>query len=86
MTSALGSEESKKLPGAKRSATVETEAVDVLLEDRADLGKIEADAGEVGMGEGNLGGGVALRGADVYEGLVVRPGEFGGDGDVQRRG
>ncbi len=34
----------------------------------------------MGMGEGDLGGGVPLGSADIGEGFVLRPGELGGDG------
>ncbi len=48
----------------------------------ADFGKVEAGAGDVRVGEGDLGDEVALRGADVDGGFVVGPGEFFGDGHV----
>ena len=48
----------------------------------ADFGEVEADAGDVRVGEGDLGDEVSLRGADVDGGFVVGPGEFFGDGHV----
>ena len=49
---------------------------DVVLEDGADVGQIEADAGDVGVGERDLGDEVALRGADVDGGFVLAQGNF----------
>ena len=65
MTSACGERSVEEAAWRETQALGEAEAFDVLLEDRPDFRQIEADAGEVGMGESDLGGGVALRGADV---------------------
>ena len=81
-TSAFGMGPSKKLPGGEADAAAEAIFGDVLLEDRADFGEVEADAGEVRIGERDLSDQVALRGADVDGGLVVSPRELLGDGHV----
>ena len=63
-------------------AAGETVGGDVVLEDGADFREIEADAGDLRVGEGDLGDEIALCGADVDGGFVVGPGEFFGDGHV----
>ena len=68
MTSARGRSSEKKLAGAEGEAPAETVVLDVVLEHRGDLGEVEARPGEVGVGEGDLDGQVALGRADVREG------------------
>jgi hypothetical protein len=68
--------------GVKVDAVCETVAGDVVLEDGADLGQVEADSGDVRVGEDDLGDEAALCGADVDGGLEFGPGEPLGDGNV----
>ena len=82
MTSTLGSGSLKKLPPWKRTRDDEAVGFDVFLEDRRDLGQVEADAGEVRILERNLDDEVALRGSAVGGRLVLGPGKLGGDGHV----
>ena len=61
----------------EEAAGMEVDAVgdavggDVVLEDGADFREVEADACEVGVGEGDLRDEIALGGADVDGGFVV---------------
>ena len=58
----------EEAPGAEADAAGEPVVLDVVLEHGADLGQIEAPPREMGVGEGDLDGQVALCGADVDEG------------------
>ena len=78
----LGDGVVEEAAGVEVDAAGETVVGDVVLEDGGDLGQVEADAGEVRVGECDLGDEVALRGADVDGGLVVGPGELLCDGHV----
>src|SRR5580698_3903146 len=60
----------------------ETVVCNVIFEDGTDLGEIEADAGDVWVGESDLGDEIALRGTDVNGGLVVGPGELFCNSDI----
>ena len=70
----------KEAAGDELEARGEAQGCSIILEDGSDLREVEAGAGEVRVGEGDLGGGVTLSGANVDEGAVLSPGEFGGDG------
>ena len=76
----------KKLPGWKRRRDGEAVLLDVFLEDGGDFGKIETDAGDVGILKRDLNDEIALRGAAVGSGLVFVPGKFCGDGRDWRHG
>ena len=54
----------------------------VLVENGRALGEVVADAVQMGVGEGDLDGEVALRCADVGERFVVGPRDLLRDGDV----
>jgi hypothetical protein len=68
--------------GAELDAGREPVGGGVVLEDWAYLGEIEADSGDVGIGERDLNDEVALRGADVHGGFVLLPGKLLRDGQV----
>ncbi len=76
----LGQRVFKKAAGREGETAVEAKLAGVFLEDGADFGQIETDGVEVGVRERDLCCRVALRGADVADGLVILEGKLGGDG------
>ncbi len=57
----------------ERDAVGHARSGDVVLEDRRDLGQVEALTAQVRIGERHLGGEIALGGAHVHEGRCTRP-------------
>ena len=82
----LGDGRVEEAAGVEVDAAGEAVGGDVVLEDGADFGEVEADAGEVRVGERDLGDEIALRGADVDGGFVVGPGELAWRWPCLRRG
>ena len=72
----LGQRVIKETASGKTYAVRDAVFLDVLLEDGPDFGKVEADAREMRIGQGDLRGEVALRRAGIGEGLVVAHGNF----------
>ena len=75
--------ESKKLPGRKSTREESPLAAHVVFEDGTDFGKIEADAGDVRIGERHLRDEIALRGPDIHGRFILLPGELLCDGHVR---
>ena len=76
----------KKSPAAKLSRPLQAVLLDVVLEDRGNLGQVEAEARDVIVRERDLHGEVALGGSDVDEGFVLVPGKLPRDLHVGARG
>ena len=78
-TSACGQRVGEEVTGMEAQPVGEPEAGDVVLEERADRGQVEAAARDVLVRAGDCHRQTALGGADVDERLVLVPGELGGD-------
>ena len=57
---------------------------DIIDKERTDRTEIEADAGQMGIVQGNLHCEITLRGPDIGERTVLRPRKLPGDRNVRR--
>ena len=72
----LGQRLLEETAGDEAQAIGDAVLLDILLKDGPDLGQVEADPRQVGIGQRDLHRQIALRRADVGEGLVVAQGNF----------
>src|SRR5579862_809410 len=72
----LGQGLHKEISALEAKTTIEPVLLHILLENRPDFREVKADSAQVLIREGYLHGQIALRGADISEGLVLLPGNL----------